>query len=266
MMREFFGFGGYTRTPEGYFSWQHLTFVTCLMILMATFALLLGKKNAGRSEKEKNRVLVVAAIAIDIIEIARIVLVSCRLHEPMHWIYELPLFMCSLHFIVMPLAAFSKGRLREASLDFVVIFGILAALFGTYFAGQNYGTYPVLSVDNVVSGITHSMSGFASIYILRSGMGSMKTKNIPITFGIITGGCVLAYLANAIVDYNYMFLRRGDGTPYDIFLNLVHGNQIVYPIIVLLLFFAYIALFYGVYFFIRQQREKAGAKKQAVES
>ncbi len=254
-MREFFGFGGYTRIPEGYFSWQHLTFVTCLMIVMALSAFLLGKKNALRSEKAKNRVLIVTAIVMDAIELARIVIVCFRLHDPMHWIYELPLFMCSIHFIVLPLAAFSKGRLREASLDFVVIFGILAALFGTYFAGQNYGAYPVLSLDNVASGLTHSLSGFASLYILRARMASMEKRNIPITFGIITGGCLLAYIANAIIDYNYMFLRRGDGTPYDLFLNLVKGNQILYPILVLLLFFGYIALFYGAYFLICKHKK-----------
>ena len=254
-MREFFGFGGYERIPEGYFSWQHLTFVTCLMILMALSAFLLGKKNANKTEKEKNKVLVITAIVMDAIELARIVIVCFRLGEPMHWLYELPLFMCSIHFIVLPLAAFSKARLREASLDFVVIFGILAALFGTYFAGQNYGTYPVLSLDNVASGLTHSLSGFASLYILRAGLASMKKKNIPITFGIITGGCLLAYIANAIVDYNYMFLRRGDGTPYDLFLNLVKGNQIIYPILVLLLFFGYIALFYGAYFLICKRKK-----------
>ena len=33
-MREFFGFGGYQRTPEGYMSWQHLVFVTSLMVIM----------------------------------------------------------------------------------------------------------------------------------------------------------------------------------------------------------------------------------------
>ena len=33
-MKEFFGIGGYQRTPEGAFSWQHLLFVTSLMVLM----------------------------------------------------------------------------------------------------------------------------------------------------------------------------------------------------------------------------------------
>jgi len=41
-MKEFFGIGGYTREPEGYMSWQHLVFVTSLMIIMTGLAIFLG--------------------------------------------------------------------------------------------------------------------------------------------------------------------------------------------------------------------------------
>ena len=49
-MKEFFGFGGYTREPEGYMSWQHLAFVTGLMIVMTVLAILLGKKAKNKTE------------------------------------------------------------------------------------------------------------------------------------------------------------------------------------------------------------------------
>ena len=171
----------------------------------------------------------------------------------MGWITELPLFLCSIQLITIPLAAFSKGRVKEASLDFVFIFGILGAVLGTYFAGQNYGTYPVLSFDNTISAITHSMSGFASLYIVISGMDSMKKKNIPITLSILCSFCVAAYIANVLIPYNYMFLMRGDGTPYDIFYNLVGGHPVIYPLIVVLLFLIYIAAFYAVFMLIKKK-------------
>ena len=41
-MKEFFGIGGYTREAEGYMSWQHLTFVTSLMIIMVALAIFFG--------------------------------------------------------------------------------------------------------------------------------------------------------------------------------------------------------------------------------
>ena len=162
--------------------------------------------------------------------------------------YNLPLFLCSIQLITIPLAAFSKGRIKEASLDFVLIFGLLGAVLGTYAAGQNYSAYPVLSFDNVVSGITHCISGFSALYIALSGMVSMKKKNIWITFTILLGFCVAAYTANVLVDYNYMFLMAGDGTPYDILYNLVGGHKVLYPLSVVALFLVYIVAFYRIYF------------------
>lgn len=256
-MREFLGLGGYTREPEGYMSWQHLTFVSLLMVIMVVLAVVLGRKNRNESDKVKNRVLIVSAIAIDSLEIAKIVILCIRGENPWHWLYVLPLFLCSIQLITIPMAAFAKGRLRNVALDFVFVFGILGAVLGTYGAGQNYGCYPVLSMDNVVSGLTHSISGFCSLYIVISGMASMKRRNIPISFAILTSFCIAAYVANIILDYNYMFLMAGDGTPYDIIYNLVGGHKVLYPVSVVALFYLYITAFYFIYYFAaRRKKEK----------
>lgn len=256
-MREFFGFGGYQRPAEGYMSWQHLLFVTFLMVVMVTLAVILGRNNRRRDEYSKNKVLVWAALLIDGLELFKIVVMCFRAGDPLDWLYNLPLFLCSIQLITIPLAAFAKGRVREAACDFVAIFGILGAVLGTYGAGNNYSCYPVLSIDNVVSGITHSISGFTSLYLLITGMAEMKKRNWPITIMILLGFAVAAYVANICLDYNYMFLVRGDGTPYDILYNLVGGSPILYPLGVVVLFLLYITGFYGVYF-------KLAGKKSAV--
>ncbi|MBE6529065.1 MAG: hypothetical protein E7680_00465 [Ruminococcaceae bacterium] len=266
-MKEFFGIGGYQRTPEGYFSWQHLGFVTSLMVLMIGLAVLFGLRNREKDAARKNRVLIVAAILMDSLEIFKIVILCLRGDDPIRTILlNLPLFMCSIQLISLPLAAFTRGRLKAAALDFVFIFGILGAVFGTYFAGQNYACYPVLSLDNVFSGVTHTIAGFASLYIAVSGMLRMEKRNIFITFSIITGFCAAALVADYTIPYNYMFLKGGDGTPYDIFYKMLGENwlyqTIIYPIIVLLLFYLYIAAFYGAFFLIQHIREKKAAKKQ----
>lgn len=253
-MREFFGFGGYQRAAEGFMSWQHLTFVTSLVVVMVILAVVLGKRNRHSSEQVKNRALIWAAILIDGFELFKIVLLCFRCSDPWDWLYNLPLFLCSIQLITIPLAAFSKGRIREAGLDFVMIFGILGALLGTYGAGQNYGTYPVLSFDNVVSGITHCISGFASLYIMFSGLANVKKNNIPITFAILFFFCIAAYAANVALDYNYMFLMRGDGTPYDVLFNLVKGHKVFYPLGVVGLFLLYIGAFYGIYFLTSKKK------------
>lgn len=251
---EFFGFGGYLRDAEGYMSWQHLLFVSSLVFVMIICAIVLGVRYKNRDLNQKNRVLIIAAILIDSFELFKIVLLCFRHNDPLHWLTELPLFLCSIQLITIPLAAFSKGRMKLAALDFVTIFGLLGAILGTYFAGNNYGVYPVISFDNVISGVTHCISGFVSLYIMISGMISMEKKNISITLSILVGFCVSAYIANIVLDYNYMFLMRGDGTPYDIVYNLVNGNPVLYPLLVVGLFVLYIAAFYYIYYGIKKVR------------
>ena len=250
-MKEFFGFGGYAREPEGAYSWQHLLFVSSLMAVMLFLSLTLGLRNRKRDGAAKNRVLVVSALLIDGLEIFKLILCGFRGDN---LLYDLPLFLCSIQLITIPLAAFSKGRVREAALDFVCIFGILGAVAGTYCAAQNYGAYPVLGFDNVVSGLTHSISGFCSVYILVSGLASMRKKNIVITFAIMLFFCAAAYIADVLIPYNYMFLMRGDGTPYDIFYNLVNGNRVLYPALVVGLFLLYISLFYLVFYLVKKRQ------------
>ena len=254
-MKEFFGIGGYQRSAEGFLSWQHLTFATSLMAVMVICAVLLGKRNKNKLEKSKNTVLIWAAFLIDGFELLKIAVLCYRQESWEPVLHNLPLFLCSIQLIAIPLAAFTRGRVKEAALDFVCIFGILGAVLGVYGAGQNYNAYPVLSMDNVISGITHSISGFASLYIMLSGLASLKRKNISLTVTILLCFCVAAYTANILVDYNYMFLMAGDGTPYDILYNLVGGHKVWYPLSVVGLFLLYIAGFYGIHALTQRKKQ-----------
>lgn len=258
-MEEFFGFGGYSRAPEGYLSWQHLVFVTALILAAVLLAVILGRRNRNRSPREKNRVLVAAAILIDLLEIAKIVLLCLRSQSTDCLKHNLPLFLCSIQLIALPLAAFSRGRLKEAALDFVSIFGVLGMVLGMYGAGQNYNAYPVLSLDNVASGLTHSISGFAALYILISGLASLKKRNIWLSCAILLGFCAVAYAADLLIPYNYMFLMRHDGTPYVIVWRLIYGDTeqvslpLAYSAAVVGLFLLYIAAFYSVCYLVRRR-------------
>ena len=172
-MKEFFGIGGYTRTPEGAFSWQHITFVTSLMLIMIALAVIFGLKNKNRDDKAKSRVLIVAALLIDLLELFKIVMMCIIAKDSMRWLYELPLFMCSIQLITIPLAAFSKGRLREASLDFVAIFGLLGAFMGTYCASQNYACYVFTYVVHITF---DSSKQETSIFVRRCCVASLDVR------------------------------------------------------------------------------------------
>ena len=261
---DFFGFGGYQREPEGWFSWQMLTMVTSFIVLMIFLAVFFGVRYRHEDEAKKIFVLKVSAIAIDSFEIVKIVLMCVREGSASKLLTLLPLFLCSFQLISIPLAAFGKGRLREAAIDFVFLFGVLGAFAGTYGAGQNYGAYPVWSFDNVVSTITHCISGFAGLYVAIVGLLKLKVKNIKWVVVILFGFAILAYIADITIPYNYMFLMRGDGTPYDIFYNMVGGNPVLYPMVVMLLFVLYMAVVYGIAYIFPSFRRQA-FEKEAVE-
>ena len=261
MIKEYFGIGGYQRAAEGAYSWQHLTFVGSLLVAMVVLAVWLGVRNKKWNFRTQNRVMIWAAILIDGLELIKIGL-SCydSVLEGDAW-YKglrtvLPLFLCSIQLIVIPLAAFTRGRLREVAADFVALFGLLGGILGTVGAAQNYNAYPVLSFTNMVSGFTHCIAGFASIYVLITGLASLKGRNMVGTFALLFAFCGAALAANHWLDYNYMFLRSHDGTPYQIFYNLVGGDPILYPATVIGLFVVYMGLFYAVYSALRAIKRK----------
>ena len=251
ILKEYFGIGGYTRTPEGAYSWQHLTFVGLLLATMVVLAVWLGCRNRTRDGAVQNRVIVWAALLIDGFELIKIAVACWNSHvsgDPWYEgiLYNLPLFLCSIQLIALPLAAFTRGRLQESCRDFVAVFGLLGAVLGTVGAAQNYNAYPVLGFDNMVSGITHSISGFAALYLMVAGMATLRRQSVGMTTAILAVFCGLAYGVNHLIDYNYMFLMAGDGTPYEILYALVGGSPLWYPLGVVALFFVYIAAFYGV--------------------
>lgn len=262
MLKEFFGIGGYTREAEGFLSWQHLVFVSFLMICMFLLAAVFGIRNRGKSSARSNRVLVVAAVVMNAVEMTKILLRCAIEGSWMPWLAELPLYMCSIQLITLPLAAFSKGRIKEAALDFVCLFGVLGAVLGTYCAGNNYSCYPVLSFDNVFSGITHSVAGFASLYIMIAGLAKMHRHNRWIACAIIIGFGIAAYAANLLLGSNYMFLMRGDGTPYDILYRLCSSHRVLYPLGVVGLFLIYIFVGFEMVQLVRRARVRKEKQKE----
>lgn len=244
VIKEFLGIGGYERTPEGAWSWQHILFASFFVLLMIFLGIFLGLKYRN-NEKTKRRTIVIAAISINAVEIFKTVAYSIRSGDAIYTIlHTLPLYLCSIMLIALPLAAFTKGRLKEASLDFVLIFGFIAGILGTIGATHDYESYPVISIDNAASAITHCIAAFSSLFIGITGMASLKIKNMWIAITIILGFATLAQIANLTIPYNYMFLESDSGTPYLIVTMIVNGNAILYKIFIIGLFVLLITVFY----------------------
>ena len=170
-----------------------------------------------------------------------------------------------MQFITIPIAALCKGKLKEAALDYMVLFGFLSCTFGTFTAVHFYNTYPVFSYYIICSNITQTAAGFAALYIVISGMQSMKKRTMYWVMGILLAVCAVALVINSTGSYNYMFLKSHDGTPSVLFYNLVKGNPVLYPMLVIGTFLVYIVVFYIVYHAIARKLAQRKSKKKKPE-
>ncbi len=250
-IKEFFGWDGYERAVEGWFSFEHILYVTIWILAVIILAVILGKRNRNLDNKAKLKTLKIAAILIDGLELLKLTIFSIRSDASfLEFISSnLPLFLCSIQLFTIPLAAFSKGKVQEAALDFVFIFGSIGAIGGTYLAGNIFGGSPVLSADVFFSVATHSVSGFAALYIGFSGLASMKKENIFITACIMVSFEIIAYVCNILFDCNYMFLDNSAGTPFSIVETITGGNHLFYSVFVALIYLVYMSIYYSIYYF-----------------
>lgn len=222
-IKEFFGFESSNRESIGLFSKTHLIFATIVTLLIITIAILLGRHFKNKSEEEKIKPIKYLAVLMWLFEGTKIVI--NLIQGDSIW-GMLPLFLCSIQLVTIPLVALlKKGRLRDACCDFIFIWGFFTALMALFFAGNFYNNASFVSFWLIGSVVTHSISGIASLYIGISGLAKMEKKNIYITVLILLSFEILAFTANQFTDYNYMFLESGDGTPFDLIQNMYGGER-----------------------------------------
>jgi hypothetical protein len=251
----------FERTPEGFFSWQHLLAVSVAVSCTFFSAVFFGRRNHDKTFAQKIHTLKVAALLLDGFELLKLTILVIITGSFATLRSYYPLFLCSIPLIILPVAAFSKGRLQQASLDFVLVFGMLGCVLGTFMAANIYSVFPVLHFEPMVSLITHNLSGFAALYIGISGLATMRKENTALTMGILGAFMAVAEIVNVIhsgIGYqdNYMFLTRSDGTPFSIVERWFGSGSVGYTITVALLMWGYLLGFIVTFRFLAQQKKK----------
>jgi len=248
----------FDRLPEGYMSWQHLLTVSIAFALVVFLAIFFGRKNKTKSRSEKLKVVMVAAIVLDSVEVLKLIVSVIITKDIAILLGYLPLFLCSIPLIVLPVAAFSKGRIQQATLDFMVMFGLLGGLLGTYLAGNIYSIFPVIHFFTLNSLITHMTSAFAALYIAISGLHSFEKRNILISIGILGFFMIVAESVNLLntgYQSNYMFLSSGDGTPFTIIESVFPAHTVGYAVSVALCMWIYLIGFSLIVLMIQKRKK-----------
>lgn len=264
MIKAFFGWDD-PRTPEAFFSWQHLLYVGIHLLIAFSLAVILGLRDRNKPDDQRRKVIRIGAVAMIVLEAVKIIVTEVRCcvldGDAGHIRSMLPLWLCSTQLIMIPLAAFNKGRIGKAAADFVAIFDLVGCIGGTVLASNYFGRMPVLRFEIVDSVATHSMSGFCALYLLITGGAELKWKNTPAVALYLALFMLLSLAANAWnagtpYQANYMFLQNDGGTPFSLCTAASGGSQTLYTFFTMLLHFLCIAAYMGVVILIRKLRGK----------
>ena len=236
IIKEFFGITT-NREVEGFLSWQHILLVTAFLAAAVLSAYLLS-----RSEKlDKMKVFKKAAVVLILLEVIRAV-AQCVIDGSIESLRNFfPLFLSTINIVAALVAAFARGRAQRCAMSYLIIYGPICALGGTYLAANYFANSPVLSFFPIMSVAVHAMIMFCAVYAYLADLWKYSFKNCMqalIVMVIGAGFAVLANLWNANTPYeeNYMFLHDPAGTPFSALYILTGDSQFAYSIGVIVVY------------------------------
>ncbi|MCL1916971.1 MAG: YwaF family protein [Peptococcaceae bacterium] len=240
---------------ETIFSQKHLIgliWVALLVTLMLMGSLLLGRRIGTGT------VLRVAAVVFVSLEIAKFIALGENID-----ISYFPLQFCSLMLYAYPVAAFARGKVKQAVLPFAYVAGLMAGVIALLMPTNILGDPGTgwLSPDNfypTLSFVYHGFMIYFSLYLVLSKEYSPRWRHI----GNVTGlSLVFSWLAigmNAIYDTDLMMLNHGEGNPLNFLLEVgwiwYYLSQLVLVVVVSLLV---IAVTKGFFFITDARRLKS---------
>lgn len=269
-------------TIEPYFSKAHIFAVTFFLVHIIVLAIYLGRKYKN-NPKAIEIVLKISAfimIAMYIFEITdniahQFVIKKLTLDTAEGWktfaghiINNAPLYLCDFSIFVIPIIAFSKGKVRAIASDFMAIWGIPMGIIGTYLAGNIFGRVPVMSFDGLLAIFLHVIPAGVTVFLYVTKIATLEKKNAFLTTVIFMAFMLFVLLYDNIFGIwykgvNFMFFYSGDGTPFDLFRPYVPLP--VYQIIVYTLYASYMILFYLAYYGIKDSIAKRHKNKVVLE-
>ena len=195
------------------FGWEHI-----LLLAAVAAALFFGLRGIAFLEHSRaEQVIRTAAVCVPVLEFTHTI-----------WLYLtgttsiiklLPLHLCAMQSIFIPLAVFTGKR---CFYEFIYATSILGGFFGILLPSGVAGCYPLWHYQTLQTALLHALLMFIPLALIRIKVFRPDIRNFPKLLLIFL--CVA--LAAAAVDFgfgeNYMFLRQApEGTPlvwiYDTF-------------------------------------------------
>jgi len=205
------------------FSAQHL--LAIIMVVCSWVILTMIFKD--KSTEKKWRFIALISLLLPLLEIAQ--MIWYKSIGQFYFGYTLPLHLCSLMCIILPLMAFTKNKLL---MEYSYAIGLATALMTIITPDVYY--YPSSSFIYLQSMLVHGIICFIPIFLVF-GMGFRPNiRNLPKVIGMLAGLAILITPVNYITDGNYFFLRYpAPGSPMELFANMVGSPWYLIPTLLL---------------------------------
>lgn len=153
--------------------------------------------------------------------------------DPIYWIWEwntyggvdlsttLPLYICSLFWIMLPLAVFSKNEaLKRSAMSNICSVGFLGGVFGLVF-NTHLNYHPFFSFVPMRSLLYHFLMILISMTMLSTGYYKVKSGDANLAFIPFMLILIPSVLLNLAYGWDYCFTGGGIGTPLESISSLV---------------------------------------------
>lgn len=155
----------------------------------------------------------------------RVLAILMLFFDPAYWVWEwltfgkfhpeatLPLYLCSLFWILLPVGVFAKdGFVRQTALANVATVGLLSGIMG-YVFNYHINVYPIFSFVGIRTLSFHALMIFGGILLWASGYYKPKPGDALRAFIPVLILLVPAEILHRLYGYDYAYTAGGQGTP-----------------------------------------------------
>lgn len=193
------------------FSEQHILAIIMVICSWGVLAFIFKDKSIDK----KWRFIVVMSLILPILEVAQMLWYKSVGHFSLG--YTLPLHLCSLMCLILPIMAFTRNNLL---MEYSYAMGLAPALMTILTPDVYY--YPSFSFIYIQTMLVHGIICFIPIFLIF-GMGFKPSiRKLPKVIGMLIGFSILITPVNLITNGNYFFLKYpAEGSPMELFADLV---------------------------------------------
>jgi uncharacterized membrane protein YwaF len=181
-----------------YFSVEYMIMIVLCFCVLAVVSVI-----SFRKKQYFDTVLVVMSVILGVLTAMLIGYAVISGDNNLEW--YLPLHLCNLFTIVVPLAGVFKGKFRAFFMDFMCVCGILGCMAAVLFPMTTVINRPPLHFISVTVWLYHIAIGSLGVYMISS--GAYRRFSAVNIVSVATVLAVAAYFVNGALGTNFMFIN-----------------------------------------------------------